>query len=123
MSNVQVIKRDGKRLFAVIPWDEYERLRDAAEMDADVRLYDDALARDDEYFPIEVVDRLLANENPIKVYREYRGLTQQRLAQSAGIGKSYLSQIESGKRGGSSKVLRAIAKALDVDLDDVVADS
>ena len=123
MSNVQVIKRDGKRLFAVIPWDEYERLRDAAEMGADVRSYDEALARDDEYFPIEVVDRLLANENPIKVYREYRGLTQRRLAQSAGIGKSYLSQIESGKRGGSSKVLRAIAKALDVDLDDVVAES
>ena len=123
MSNVQVIKRNGKRLFAVIPWDEYERLRDAAEMDADVRSYDEALARDDEYFPVEVVDRLLAHENPIKVYREYRGLTQQRLAQSAGIGKSYLSQIESGKRGGSSKVLRAIAKALDVDLDDVVAES
>ncbi len=122
MSNVQVIKRDGKRLFAVIPWDEYERLRDAAEMDADVRSYDEALARNDEYFPIEVVDRLLAHENPIKVYREYRGLTQHRLAQTAGIGKSYLSQIESGKRGGSSKVLRAIAKALDVDLDDVVAE-
>ncbi len=122
MSNVQVIKRDGKRLFAVIPWDEYERLRDAAEMDADVRSYDEALARDDVYFPIEVVDRLLAHENPIKVYREYRGLTRRRLAQSAGIGKSYLSQIESGKRGGSSKVLRAIAEALDVDLDDVVAE-
>ena len=120
MSKVQVIERDGKRLFAVIPWEEYERLRDIAEMDDDVRLYDEAVARRDEYFPAEIVDRLLADENPIKVFREYRGMTQRALAAAVGINTAYLSQIETGKRGGSSKVLRAVATALDVDLDDIV---
>ena len=123
MSKVQVIEKDGERLFAVIPWDDYERLRDAAEMDADVRLYDEALARDEERFPLELVDRLIARENPIKVFREYRGMTQRQLARKVGVNAAYLSQIETGRRGGSSKVLRAIANALNVDLDDVVPDA
>ncbi len=122
MSKVQIIEKDGKRLFAVIPWQQYERLCDAAEMAEDVRLYDEALARDQERFPLELVDRLLGDENAVKVLREYRGLTQRELAAKVGINTAYLSQIESGKRGGSTKVLRAIANALDVDLDDIVAD-
>ena len=122
MSKVQVIEKDGERLFAVIPWEEYERLRDAAEMDEDVRLYDEALARDDERIPIEVVDRLIARENPIRVWREHRRLTQRRLAERVGINTAYLSQIETGKRAGSAKTLRAIANALGVDLDDIVGD-
>lgn len=123
MSKVQVIEKDGERLFAVIPWEDYERLRDAAEMDEDVRLYDEALARDEERFPLELVDRLLARGNPIKVFREYRGMTQRELARKVGVNAAYLSQIETGRRGGSSKVLRAIANALNVDLDDVVPDA
>ncbi len=122
MSKVQVIEKNGERLFAVIPWEDYERLRDAAEMDEDVRLYDEALARDEERFPLEMVDRLLADENPIRVFREYRDMTQRELAQKVGVNPAYLSQIETGRRGGSSKVLRAIANALGVDLDDIVPD-
>ncbi len=107
----------------MIPWEEYERLRDAAEMDEDVRLYDEALTRDEERFPLGLVDRLLADENPIKVFREYRGMTQRQLAQKVGVNAAYLSQIETGRRGGSSTVLRAIANALGVDLDDIVPDA
>jgi transcriptional regulator with XRE-family HTH domain len=33
----------------------------------------------------------------------------------------YLSQLESGKRGGSAEVLAAIAKALGLSLDDIVS--
>ncbi len=122
MSKVQTIEKDGKRVFAVIPWKQYERLCAAAEMAEDVRLYDEALARNEERFPLELVDRLLADENPVRVFREFRGMIQRELAAKVGINTAYLSQIESGKRGGSTRVLRAIANALNVDLDDVVAD-
>ncbi len=122
MSKIQIIERDGERLFAVIPWDEYERIRDALEMAEDVRLYDEAVARGDEFFPVEVVDRLLGGENPIRVFRNHRGMTQRQLAKDVGIDPAYLSQIETGKRTGSTRVLRAIATALGVDLDDIVGD-
>ena len=121
--NVQIIRRKGKPEWAVIPYKEYERLRGAAELAEDAELARRALERDEERIPIEVVDRLIERENPVRVWRKYRGLTQQELAKKVGVSPAYLSQIETGKRGGSSKVLRAIASALNVDLDDVVPDN
>ncbi len=41
-------------------------------------------------------------ENPIRVWREYRGMTQAHLAKVAEISVPYLSQLESGKRKGST---------------------
>ena len=90
----------------------------------DIRDYDavkDALKQgDEEVVPGEVVYAILDGANPIKVWREYRGMTQQELAETAGISVPYLSQLESGKRKGSLEVLTRIAKALELSLDDIV---
>jgi transcriptional regulator with XRE-family HTH domain len=50
----------------------------------------------------------------------YRALSQHELAAKAKISASYLSQIETGKRNGKVEVLKAIAGALDVTLDDII---
>ena len=68
---------------------------------------------------MEVADRFLAGENPGKVYRNLRGLTQTQLAGAVNINADYLSQIETGKRTGSIKTLAAIANALNVAVDDL----
>lgn len=123
--SVQIIKKDGRPEWAVIPYEEYQRLREAADMLQNVRDYDEvktALARgEEELIPSEVTYALLDGENPIRVWREYRGLTQQQVAKKAGISKPYLSQLESGQRKGTAEVLSAIARALNVSLDDLVA--
>ncbi len=121
--NVQVIKRDGNPEWAVIPYVEYLRLLEEAEMLQDVRDYDiaiDAIKHGEELIPSEVMYAVLDGENPIRVWREYRGLTQQQLAEAAGISTPYLSQIESGKRTGTTEVLSSIAQALNLSLDDIV---
>ncbi len=87
---------------------------------SDEALYDEARADGGELFPAEVVDRLLSGESPIRVYRTYRGMTQKRLAEAAGIDPVYLSQIETGKRTGSLRTLAAIARILDVDPGDLL---
>ena len=123
MAKAQVIFDDvGQPAFAVIPWREYERLADGNVDDllSDEELYDLAKSEGGESFPIEVVDRILAGEGPVGVYRSYRGITQQELASLAGINPVYLSQIETGKRSGSTKTLAALAKALDVTVDDLI---
>ena len=112
MTKPQIIIDDGgKPAFAVIPWQEYTRL---AMMDADAgltdeELYDQAKSVGGRVFsPIEVADRLLAGEKAVRVYRDHRGMTQRRLARSAGINALYLSQIERGRpdlRGASSEPL------------------
>ncbi len=88
--------------------------------DEDVAAYDAAKARDEESFPFEIADRLIGGENPIKVFRQYRGLTQKQLAVKAETSAAYLSQIETGRRGGSIKMLHRVADALDVGLGDLV---
>lgn len=121
--SVQVIEKDGKPEWAVIPFEEYERLVKEAEMLQDVRAYDEAkqaLAEGEELIPSEVTYAILDGFNPVRVWREHRGLTQQQLAGAAGISAPYLSQIESGKRRGSAEVLAAIAKQLGLSLDDIV---
>jgi DNA-binding XRE family transcriptional regulator len=120
---VQIIEKNGRPEWAVIPYPEYERLVALAEDQADVRAYDQAKAElasgEDELVPAEVVARLSAGEHPLRVWREHRGLTQEALATAAGVGKSYVSQIESGRKTGTLDTLRRLAAALGVDLDDL----
>jgi DNA-binding XRE family transcriptional regulator len=90
--------------------------------DADaVRAYDRAKAqRDQETVPITVADALLAGHNPMRVWREYRRMTQDQLAAAAGVRRAYVAQLESGRRRGSTQVLARIARALGVDIDDLI---
>lgn len=124
MSEVQLILKEGQPEYAVLPYELYRRLVDDAEMLADIRDYDEAMQAVDsgeETVPAAVAYALLDGANPVKVWREHSGLTQQELAQRAGISAAYLSQIESGTRSGSTAVLQALAQALDLTLDDIVA--
>ncbi|HID51814.1 MAG TPA: XRE family transcriptional regulator [Anaerolineae bacterium] len=123
MSNVQLILKEGQPEYAVLPYELYTQLVEDAEMLQDIQDYleaKEALLNGEEIIPAEVPYAIIDGKNPVKVWREYRGLTQQELAQAAGISASYLSQIEAGKREGSTAVLQAIARAMDLTLDDVV---
>jgi len=106
-----------------IPREEYERLRAAAEDLADLQSYDRAketlAGGADELIPADYANRLLEGENPLRVYRDLRGLTQAMLAEKAGINRVTVAEIETGRKQGSVTSLRAIAAALDVTLDDL----
>jgi ribosome-binding protein aMBF1 (putative translation factor) len=75
---------------------------------------------EEELIPSAVVEQLLDGVNPITVWREHRGMTISALSEKAGLSQSYLSQTEAGKREGRIGVLSKLARALSVDLDDVV---
>ena len=84
---------------------------------SDEELYLEAVSKKEEYFPEEIVQKILAEENPIKVYREYRSFTQGELAAKIGKTKQYISAIEKGDRSGTIETLKKISKALNIDLD------
>lgn len=119
MTKRQIIYQDGKPAFAVLPWEDYVVLTGEAEL-SDEAVFDIAKDAKDEHMPVAVVDRLLAGENPVKVFREFRNLTQKELAGKVGLSTLYISQIETANRRGSARVLRNIADALRVDLDELV---
>ena len=114
----ETIERDGKP-FVLVPKAAYERMLAALDDRDDVRAYDAAKAAQLEMVPAMVADRLLAGENAIRVWREHRELSQQQLAGLGGISKPYLSQIENGLRTGKIGVLRKLAAALRLDLEDL----
>lgn len=124
MPHPQYIETPGGEDMVILPRKEYEQLCEAVE-DADgVRAYDAARRRlsegEDEIIPGEFADRILDGENPVRIWREYRGLSIKALAEKAEISAAYLSQIESGVREGSVRTMKALAMALNLDLADLV---
>jgi len=121
--SVQFIVQGRRRMFAVVPIDEYNRLLAQAARADDAREVSRfrraRRAGAAETVPSAVVDRLLAGEPPIRVWREHRGMTVQGLARAAEVSAPYVSQIESGKRRPTVAVLKRIAASLAVDLDDL----
>lgn len=60
---------------------------------------------------------LLEGDNPVRVWREYRGISAADLGRACGVTAAAISQIESGKRMSSVMVLKKIARHLKIDLD------
>jgi DNA-binding XRE family transcriptional regulator len=100
--------------FVVMTSEDLAELVEEAEATASYRR---TLGR--ETVPHHVVRRLLAGENSVRIWREYRGHSLRELAERAGVGAGYLSQIENGGRQGSFDTRKKIAAALDLDLDDL----
>jgi DNA-binding XRE family transcriptional regulator len=101
-------------LVVTTPADLEEMLEDAAATAAF------HATRSQETVPAEIVDRLVSGDSPVKIWREYRGLTQRALATQAGLNFAYLSQIETGARKGTTATLKKLAEVLGVDLDDLI---
>ena len=118
MSRVQVIETDGKPTFYVVPADIWLRVREMVLDAEDAASYTEAVAQDDGFrVPLSVVEAKLGGASPLRAWREHRGLSLQALADAAGVGKPYVSQIESGKRTGTATTLKKLATALNVPAD------
>lgn len=111
-------KNDGKQSVAV-PMRTVKQLLDAYETMLDIVALHEAKRRGGEYFPKELVDRLIAGESHVRVYREYRELTQQALAKASGVSRDMIAMIETDRKRGSVATLKKLAQALDVDLEDI----
>ena len=123
MTEVTRFKTPGGEEMVVLPAADYSRLMDALEMAEDVAAYDEfhrkLAAGEEELIPAEMVDRILAGENRVRVWREHRGMSVKALAEAAGVTPAYLSQVETGKRDGTVETYRKLATVLRVTLDEL----
>ena len=62
----------------------------------------------------------LAAKTPLAFWRRHRGVTQKALADAVGVSQAYVAQIENGVREGSPVMLRNMARALRVRMEDLV---
>lgn len=121
--SVQIIENEGKPEYAVLPYAEYlnlvARLEDKEDL-ADITTYRES---GEETFPDTLVEALLSGENPIKVFRRYRNMTQDELAKVINKSKGYIAKLEAGDRQGSTDVIGSIATALGVDIDQLISNN
>jgi hypothetical protein len=109
---------------AILPRKDYEALvAKAAEADEDkgtarlVALGRDAVAAGAPLLPKEAVDRLAKGGNPVRVLREWRDKPQEYISFKTGLSQGYISDLETGRRNGTTAALRLIADVLKVPLD------
>jgi hypothetical protein len=113
---------------AILPRAEYEQLAArAAEVDEDVgtaKIVARAkreVAAGAALIPKQFADRIASGENPLAVIREWRDVPQLRLMFLTDLSQGYISDLENGRRKGTTAALRRIAKALDVPLESLLS--
>jgi len=119
---LQTIDQNGRAAFVVVPiaeWDALMARLDEREDIADATRQMAAIRAGEETLPAEIVARLTSGENPLKVWREYRGFTLRALATEIGISSAAVSKIETGKSHPSVATLGKLAAALGCDMEDL----
>ena len=127
----QFIKTESGEL-VVLPRGDYEalvkRAKGARNEDAGtarvVARSNAALAAGDEIeLPASAAEAIARGENPLRVVREWRGMTQIHLGEmKTDIGQSTISALENGTRRGTTAVWKQLAKALRVPIDVLLPD-
>jgi DNA-binding XRE family transcriptional regulator len=117
-----VIEHEGKPTHVVLSYAEWERIREIVEDAEDAAAVAAVLSDpNQDRVPSDVVARLLDDENPVKVWREQRGVTQAQLAKAADLPQPTIAMIETGRRKGTVNQMKAIAAALEINLDTLVS--
>ncbi|VEN73767.1 Prevent-host-death family protein [Candidatus Desulfarcum epimagneticum] len=105
----QIIMREGKPAFAVIPWEEYQKLAAQNPRETDV------------WIPHEVVKaNVIKGVSMIRAWREHLGMTQEELSKRAGMTQPALARLEKIDAKPRVATLKKIAAAMDISVEQIV---
>ncbi|MDR1241325.1 MAG: helix-turn-helix transcriptional regulator [Deltaproteobacteria bacterium] len=104
-NNHQIVRHNGVPVAVVLPYAEYQAL-----------VNDTPSVSDDETtIPHEVLGLVIKNDKtPIAAWREYLGLTQEKIASRMGITQPSFARMESAERKPRIATLKKIAKAMNI---------
>jgi DNA-binding XRE family transcriptional regulator len=95
---------DGKPLFAVIPYDEYKKLIDRRDREVTI--------------PHKVVGlNVIEGKSMVRAWREYKKVTQKKMAAKMGISQAAYSQMEKPEANLRRATLDKIATALGINVE------
>ena len=103
-----------------IPRVAYESLLQELEDARDLALI--AERRHEPTMSIERVERSMAGESLVKLWREEKGVKQSELAAAVGIARSTMNEIESGKKTPGLRIALKIAGQFGLTVDDLFDD-
>lgn len=97
----QIIQKDGKPLFVLVPWDEYSAGRKRSVPKT--------------YLPQAVVEKAaVEGKSMVRAWREYKKMSQQEVADKLGITQAAFCQLEKSQDKMRGSTVRKIAAALGV---------
>jgi len=114
----------------VLTRSEYDALIEEIEDAEDLAVLLEAEAREGrvgeaavraDYLPLALVARLVEGESPVRIWREHRGLTVTALSECSGVAADAIAAIETGATPAPAEACRALAAALGVDPEDLIA--
>lgn len=113
----QIIRHEGKPLYAIIPYEDYEALlRQAKQVTMPEGRTDEEVT-----LPHEVVKRAtLGNVSLIRAWREYLDLSQAEIASRMGIAQPSYAKMEARETKNRPATLKKIAEALGIEWEQVV---
>lgn len=115
----QTIKTPRGETLVVLPLDEFEALRDAADHARALA----ALARgEEEKLSTEEALALTQAPTPIGFWRKRRGMTQVQLAKAVGVSQSYLAGLETGARKGDAALIKRLSSVLRLPMEELVSE-
>lgn len=122
----QTIKAPGGEEMVILPkraFEELSRALDEAEEDADdVAIYDARKADTAGSMPMpaDVTMAVLKGTRRLRAVRNWKKITQQRLADDVGITQGHLSDLETGRRTVTVEMAEVLAQAMSVPADWIV---
>ncbi|MBN1141981.1 MAG: helix-turn-helix transcriptional regulator [Deltaproteobacteria bacterium] len=105
----QIIEKDGKPVFAVIPFDQFVELKKVA----DIYISDESELT----IPHEVVKAIISGDTMIKAWREYLGMTQGGLAEKAGMTQPAVAKLEKPGSAPRRATLKKLADAMGISVE------
>lgn len=107
-TEVQIIKRDGKPVFAVLPYEQYLELVKRQ-------------TNDEVYIPHEVVGLCIQKGlSLLAAWRSYKSLSQAELAASMGVSQPAVAQMEKQGSSPRRRTLQKAATALGISVEQLV---
>ena len=106
----------------VLPFSDFETLREAFEDQLDLAEARDIMARlkPTDLIPIEVVKARRKGQSLLRAWRKDRGLTLVELAKASGLSQAFLSLLENGRKEATTTTLKKLAAALKVEPGDLI---
>ncbi len=117
--SAKILDKDGEPVFAVVPYADYVNLLETLEDQEDaLSVYRDT-GKKVEKIPEETIKRLVKGEQPVKVWRDYKGFTVADLSERSGLAPSMIESIEQGFLKLDPSLTKTLADALRIDIDDI----
>ena len=124
-SDAVVLTKDGKPTHVVVPFERWEAIVAALGEVEDAQLARDAfIDPDNESLPWELARALASGANRVRVWREFRGLSREALAERAGLDLATIAGFETGDvKEGPVEAHSQLARALGCDVEDLLQPS